>query len=114
MNMYDHVIVDSPSVESGPDSRILAALCDASLLVIREGQTNQRAAQQAVAALGSVGANLIGVVLNRGPLSGRNERISGLVHRWPGSVSPRLESAGGIGNHGGNRLTGVVPVPFDE
>jgi polysaccharide biosynthesis transport protein len=112
--LYDHVIVDSPSISTGPDSRILAALCDASLLVLLEGQTNQRAAQQSLAALSSVGANVIGVVLNRGPASGRNERLAGMVNRWPSAMTPRLSPARSIRDRRDSGLAGLVSLPADK
>jgi succinoglycan biosynthesis transport protein ExoP len=112
--LYDHVIVDSPAISSGPDSRILAALCDASLLVLLEGQTNQGSAQQSLAALSSVGANVIGVVLNRGAASARNERLSGMMNRLPSVMTPRLASARSSRDRTEQGLAGLVSLPADK
>jgi capsular exopolysaccharide synthesis family protein len=111
---YDHVIVDCPSIASGPDSRILAALCEASLLVFRDGQTNHRSAQQALAALSSVGANVIGAVLNRGPAPGRSQRIAGMVNRFPSRLPVRLPSPAGLRGPDSGRLAGLVTIPSDK
>ena len=61
---YDHVVIDSPSVRQGVDSRIVAASCDVTLLVLRDGVSNRRMGVIARQALSSVGANVVGVVMN--------------------------------------------------
>lgn len=61
---YHFVLVDSPPLLSVADGRILAALMDGALLVVRSSRTTRDAAQQAQAQLGDVGARVIGVVLN--------------------------------------------------
>ena len=66
---YDHVVVDSPPVAPVTDARILAAACDATVLVIRAEKTSRRVAEHARDALGSVGAVLLGVVVNDAPRS---------------------------------------------
>jgi succinoglycan biosynthesis transport protein ExoP len=64
---YDHVVVDSPPVMAVTDARILAAMCDLTLLVVRAEFSNKRAAQDAKDGLLGFGANLVGVVVNDGP-----------------------------------------------
>ncbi|MHB8754737.1 MAG: GumC family protein [Candidatus Acidiferrales bacterium] len=61
---YHFVLVDSPPLLSVADGRILAALMDGALLVIRSAKTTRDAAQRAQSQLGDVGARVIGVVLN--------------------------------------------------
>ena len=61
---YHFVLVDSPPLLSVADGRILAALMDGALLVIRSAKTTRDAAQHAQSQLGNVGARVIGVVLN--------------------------------------------------
>lgn len=61
---YDQVIVDSPPVTLVSDARILAGSCDATVLVLRASRSTRRSTTLAWNALASVGANLIGVVVN--------------------------------------------------
>ena len=64
---YDRVIVDSPPVGSVADSQILAANCDVTLLVLRAGKSTRRHSQQARDSLLSVGAHILGAVVNDVP-----------------------------------------------
>jgi capsular exopolysaccharide synthesis family protein len=64
---YDHILFDSPPVNRVTDARILAAVCDATILVVRSDKTTRRAAEHARNALLSVGANVLGVVINGVP-----------------------------------------------
>jgi Mrp family chromosome partitioning ATPase len=66
---YDQVVVDSPPVAPVTDARILGAACDATVLVIRAEKTSRRVAEHARDALASVGAVLLGVVVNDAPRS---------------------------------------------
>ena len=61
---YDQVLIDSPPVTLVSDARVLAASCDASVLVLRSERSTRRGATLAWSALSSVGANLLGVVVN--------------------------------------------------
>lgn len=72
---YDQIVVDSPPVAPVTDARILAAACDATVLVIRAEKTSRRVAEHARDALASVGAVLLGVVVNDAPRS-RSEASS--------------------------------------
>jgi capsular exopolysaccharide synthesis family protein len=64
---YDHVILDSPPVLPVTDARILAASCDATILAIRAEKSTRKAATYARDTLTSVGARLLGVVVNDVP-----------------------------------------------
>ncbi len=64
---YDWVLVDSPPATVAPDARIAAASCDATVLVIRAQKGDRRLAEHAYDALQSVGAQVIGVVINDVP-----------------------------------------------
>lgn len=81
-DVYDHVLIDAPAMRSGPDARIMAAMCDVTLLVMRDQPSNRRTAAAARDALQMVGANVGGVILNgvpRGPgsaTSGNNSNGS--------------------------------------
>ena len=61
---YDHVIIDSPPVGPVVDARIIAASCDAVILVLRADDINRRRSESARDALLGVGAKLMGAVLN--------------------------------------------------
>ncbi len=61
---YDRIIIDSPPVGPVADSQILAALCDTVLLVLRAETSTRRHSQQARDGLLSVGAHILGAVVN--------------------------------------------------
>ena len=61
---YDRVIIDSPPVMPITDARILAALCNVTVLVLRAEESTRKACQQACDGLLSVGAQLLGAVVN--------------------------------------------------
>lgn len=66
---YDRVIVDSPSLGRGVESRILAANCTAAILVTTTRPTARRQIEQGIRMLHSVGANVLGLVVNElGPV----------------------------------------------
>ena len=66
-NRYDRIIIDSPPVGPVADSQILAALCDTVLLVLRAQTSTRRHSQQARDGLLSVGAHILGAVVNDVP-----------------------------------------------
>jgi len=61
---YDQVILDSAPVTVVSDARIVAASCAGTLLVVRAGKTAQKLSEQACDGLLSVGARVLGVVVN--------------------------------------------------
>ena len=61
---YDRVIIDSPPVGPVADAQILAAICDITVLVLRAEKSTRRQAQHARDSLLSVGAQLLGAVVN--------------------------------------------------
>jgi non-specific protein-tyrosine kinase len=63
----DVVLIDSPPVLPVTDAAVLARNVDGVLLVVDAGETRREVARRAVESLQQVGANLIGVVLNRVP-----------------------------------------------
>jgi succinoglycan biosynthesis transport protein ExoP len=67
MQKYDHIVLDCPPVIAVTDARILGALCDLSLLVLRAGKTTRQGAELARTGLLSVGSRLLGVVVNDVP-----------------------------------------------
>jgi capsular exopolysaccharide synthesis family protein len=61
---YDHVLIDSPPVGAVVDARIMAASCDATVLVLNAEHIDRAASQATRDALAGVGANILGLVLN--------------------------------------------------
>ena len=66
---YDHIILDSPPVMPVTDARILGATADITLLVLRAERSHKRAAERARDGLVSVGASILGAVVNAVPRS---------------------------------------------
>jgi succinoglycan biosynthesis transport protein ExoP len=64
MKQYRFVILDSPPLLNRADSRILGSMVGATILVVKGGRTPRQIVQYAESQARSVGANLIGVVLN--------------------------------------------------
>jgi capsular exopolysaccharide synthesis family protein len=61
---YDFVILDSPPLLDLADTRILASVADATILVVKGGDTPRQVVQYAQSQARAAGANLIGIVLN--------------------------------------------------
>jgi succinoglycan biosynthesis transport protein ExoP len=66
---FDHIVIDSPPVMPVSDARILGALCDLTVLVLRAQKSTRRVSVQARESLSSVGARILGVVVNDVPKS---------------------------------------------
>jgi capsular exopolysaccharide synthesis family protein len=64
---YDQVVIDLPAVAAGPDARIVAASCDATLLVVRSGRTDRKSSEDTYDSLVNVGATILGVIVNDAP-----------------------------------------------
>ena len=74
---YDRVIIDSPPVLPVTDAQILAAISDVTLLVIRADKSTRKSSRLARDGLLSVGAHLLGVVVNNASKKGRYGYHSG-------------------------------------
>ena len=61
---FDYVLVDSPPLLSVADSRILATMTDAAVLVTRAFETPYDLVQRARSLLYGAGARVLGVALN--------------------------------------------------
>jgi len=66
-NKYDRVIIDAPPVIPVTDAQILAAISDVTLMVLRAEKSTRKVSQRARDGLLSVGARIIGVVVNDVP-----------------------------------------------
>jgi succinoglycan biosynthesis transport protein ExoP len=61
---YDVLVVDAPPVLAAGSAPVLPAIADGVLMLVRAGRTDRDALQEALRALNTVGASLLGVVLN--------------------------------------------------
>lgn len=61
---YDIVLLDSPPMLNVADGRVLAAMVEAVILIVKGGDTPRDLVQQAHACVAGVGSHVIGVVLN--------------------------------------------------
>ena len=61
---YDHVLIDSPPILAGSDAALIAAVADATVLVVHERKTDRKVLGQVTASFQAVGGHLIGAVLN--------------------------------------------------
>ncbi len=64
---YDHIVIDSPPVNAVTDARILGALCDVTVIVLRADRTTRKHSEYARDALNSVGARVLGCIVNDVP-----------------------------------------------
>ena len=58
------VVIDSPPVLAASDAAVLSTICDATVVVVRAGQTHAQEAQVTLRQLSMVGGNVVGAVLN--------------------------------------------------
>ena len=61
---YEHILIDSPPVMPFADARILGAMCDVTLLVLRAETTTRKPTEEACETLRAVGAHVLGAVVN--------------------------------------------------
>lgn len=73
---FDHLIVDGGSLESSPDSLLVASRLDGVILVVQAERTGADTIRDASGQLRTAGAKLLGTVLNR-----RREYLPGFIAR---------------------------------
>lgn len=61
---YDVLVLDAPPVLAAVDASLAAVLVDATVVVLRAGETGEDEARQALSQLHTVGARIAGAVLN--------------------------------------------------
>ena len=61
---YDILILDTPPLLAASDAAIVSRIADGALVVVRAGRTERYAVQTAVQQLITVGARVLGTVLN--------------------------------------------------
>ena len=59
---YDYVIIDTPPIEAYSDAVALSAICDATLLVYKVGETKKSDIEKSIDSIRNVNGNLIGLV----------------------------------------------------
>jgi capsular exopolysaccharide synthesis family protein len=91
---YDRVIIDSPPVIPVTDAQILAAICDVTLLVLRAKKSTRKTSQQARDGLSSVGAHILGVLVNDVQRKGRYGYYNGYGRNGKKKTSDREPTAG--------------------
>jgi len=68
-DLYDHIVIDTPPTLSVTDAVVLSPRADATILVIRSGQTTKQALRRSRDILMQVNAHVAGVLLNAVDLS---------------------------------------------
>src|ERR671923_352257 len=99
---YGFVILDSSPLLTLADSRILAALVDGVLLVVKSGATPREQVIQSQNGIRGAGANLIGVVLNNVSL------------HTNGYYGLGIYGSNGNGNHDGNAHSEMISDAADS
>ena len=61
---YDTVILDTPPLLAASDAAIISRMADGALVVVRAGRTERSALESAIQQLATVGARVLGTVLN--------------------------------------------------
>lgn len=89
---YDYVVIDSAPVVGLADSRIIAASCDATVLVLRAGVSTRRTTDLARGGLNSVGAQIAGIVVNDADEGMQSTYPYGVPVRRPGQRQPPVRS----------------------
>jgi polysaccharide biosynthesis transport protein len=100
---YDHVIIDSPPVLAVTDTRISAASCDVSVLVVRADRADRKMCEMSRDGLMSVGANLVGLVMNYVAPGSGVYAGEGLYYR-----------SGGVAGNGSSRTTSAAAAAARE
>ncbi len=117
---YDHIIVDSPPVAPVTDARILGALCDVTILVLRADKSHRKIAERARDSLLSVGARILGAVVNAVPRKeDRYYHYSGYGHYYKYGYGDGHERRRGKGadkakEDGGNGNESLLAAPSTE
>jgi capsular exopolysaccharide synthesis family protein len=92
---YDYVVLDSPPVQAVADARVIAASCDATVLVLKAQTAHRRVTEAARDSLLGVGARIMGVVVNdlpRRPQAAYGQHASSQKRYVPGLTSPDYDA----------------------
>lgn len=69
---YDRIVLDTPPVVSVTDAQIISSRADATILVVPYGMAQKAAVMDAKVLLQKVNANIIGVIMNRVPVTSQS------------------------------------------
>ena len=108
---FDKIVIDSPPVLPVTDAVVASTLAQAVVLVIRHGKTDRASARMAARALETVGARLVGVVLNMRRLSRQESQRYGtyaVSSRHPGTSSRTSDR-----ERASHETPGSEPHPYD-
>ncbi len=95
---FDLVLIDSPPVLPVTDAVILSGHADATLMVVRAGQTRRGDLRRAAEKLRQVNANVLGVVLNQ--VNKQYGYASGYGYGYKPYVAPQRTGGSGSGSGG--------------
>ena len=62
---YDHILIDSPPILSVPDARLISAVSDINIYIVKWNKTTRVQVEQGLEMISSIGAKTIGLVLNQ-------------------------------------------------
>ncbi len=91
-NRYDHILFDSPPVNAVTDARILGAVCDATILVLRADKSTRKSGEHARNALIGVGAKILGAVVNDAPKAKRYGVYGGAYYGSPDRIETHVQT----------------------
>jgi succinoglycan biosynthesis transport protein ExoP len=86
---YQYILLDSPPAMSVTDARILGAIADVTLYVVRTGHTSRKAADQGLDLLLSVGSRVLGAVANDVATAKGSRRVRDGLRVWESIMSER-------------------------
>lgn len=108
---YDHILFDSPPANLVTDARILGAVCDATILVLRAEKSTRKAAEHARNALLNVGANVLGLIVNDVPRGKGYEVYGGSYYGTPEMRTPRRNSNTEYNDGNGRQIPNPARLP---
>lgn len=62
---FDYILIDCPPLGSVSDALTISKYCDGAILVVRSGETRKSIVMESVQSLKRVGAQILGICLNR-------------------------------------------------
>ncbi|MDC1489121.1 polysaccharide biosynthesis tyrosine autokinase [Amylibacter sp.] len=62
---YDYILIDSPPILSVPDARLISAVSDINIYIVKWNKTTRAQVEQGLEMISSIGAKTIGLVLNQ-------------------------------------------------
>jgi capsular exopolysaccharide synthesis family protein len=93
---YDRILLDSPPVLPFADARILGSVCDATLMVLRAQKSTRRMFEDAHNSLLSVGASILGVVVNDLPRTRDRQAYYGSSYSYTAPEEDQIPAKRGL------------------